>query len=335
MSEILESNVDITERKRIEEALRESESRERERAEELATVLDSAPLPVIIVHDPEGSHMTGNRASDNLLRIPSGTEVSLSAPYETKPHHFKAVKDGRELSTDELPAQRAARGFQVQDFEFSLVFDDGTKREVVGYGTPLWDEEGQPRGAVHVLVDITERKQKENTSKAVNSINQIIHSTLDFDEIMQKTVSEAARAVGCESAAISLREGNRWIVRYVYGFPDDVIGTEMDDAEEQHAVLAIKTKKPVAINDAFNDERVNRNHMKKWSIRSVLVVPLITRDEVIGCSFSTITSLLLHLMISTILILQTGLHHRYRWLWKTLAFSKILKQNSPSASRRK
>ena len=52
-----------------------------------------------------------------------------------------------------------------------------------------------------------------------------------------------------------------------------------------HAVLAIKTRKPVAINDAFNDERVNRNHMMKWGVRSVLVVPLITKDEVIGVIF--------------------------------------------------
>ena len=49
----------------------------------------------------------------------------------------------------------------MQDFEFNLVFDDGTKRDVEGYGTPLWDEEGQPRGAVHILVDVTERKQNE------------------------------------------------------------------------------------------------------------------------------------------------------------------------------
>ena len=60
---------------------------------------------------------------------------------------------------------------------------------------------------------------------------------------------------------------------------------EMSDEEEPHAVLAVKTRKPVAINDAFNDERVNRNHMKKWGIRSVLVVPLITRNRVIGVLF--------------------------------------------------
>ena len=59
---------DITDRKRAEEALRESERRERERAEELATMLDAVPTPVIIVHDPDALHMTGNRAADELLR---------------------------------------------------------------------------------------------------------------------------------------------------------------------------------------------------------------------------------------------------------------------------
>jgi PAS domain S-box-containing protein len=142
-------------------ALRESENRVRQRAEELATFLEAAPTPVIIVHDPDGVHMTGNQAADELLRHPRGAESSLSAPPETKPRHFKAVKDGRELRLDELPAQRAARGEQVRDFEFSLVFEDGTIRHMLGYGTPLRDEGGRPRGAVHILVDITERKRAE------------------------------------------------------------------------------------------------------------------------------------------------------------------------------
>jgi GAF domain-containing protein len=121
--------------------------------------------------------------------------------------------------------------------------------------------------------------------EALNSINQIIHSTNNFDKIMKKAISEASKAIGCETGAISFRKDNRWTVQYVHGFPDRVIGSEMNDKEEPHAALAIKTKKPVAIKDAFKDERVNRNHMKKWRVRSVLVVPLITKDEVIGVIF--------------------------------------------------
>ena len=142
-------------------ALRASERRESERARELAVVIDAMPVPVIIVHDSSGRHMTGNRAAVNLVRIPSEGEISISAPDNLKPKHFKSFKDGRELRSDELPAQRAARGEPVKDFEFDLVFDDGTVLNLLGYGTPLLDEQGNPRGAVHTLVDITERKRGE------------------------------------------------------------------------------------------------------------------------------------------------------------------------------
>ncbi len=134
-----ELEAEVAARERMAEALRESEHREHERAEELAAMLDAVPAPVIIVHDPDGIHMTGNRAADELLKQPRGAEVSLSAPPELKPRHFSAMKDGRELRLDELPAQRAARGEHVRDFEFSLIFNDSTTFTLLGYGTPLLD----------------------------------------------------------------------------------------------------------------------------------------------------------------------------------------------------
>jgi len=182
--------VDIAERKRAEEALRESERRERLRAEELATLLEAVPMPVIIVHDTDGTHMTGNRAADELLQRPRGAEISLSAPPEVKPDHFRAIKDGRELRLDELPAQRAARGEQVRDFEFSLVFDDGTTRHLLGYGTPLHDEHGRPRGAVHVLADITRHKQAENAQQQYVKALELARSEVENEKNLLAAIME-------------------------------------------------------------------------------------------------------------------------------------------------
>jgi len=127
--------------------------------------------------------------------------------------------------------------------------------------------------------------RKQSLNRSTTRISRLIHSTLDFDEIMARVLSEAAQAVGSETAAVSLRQDDQWVVSHVHGFPSDVVGTRMDDRQEPHAVLAIRTRKPVVINDAFTDERVNREHMKQWGIRSVLVVPLVTEEQVVGVLF--------------------------------------------------
>ena len=63
-------HMDITERKRAEELVRDSERRERERAEELAVLLESVPAGVFIARDPDCLHLEGNRLADEILRIP-------------------------------------------------------------------------------------------------------------------------------------------------------------------------------------------------------------------------------------------------------------------------
>jgi PAS domain S-box-containing protein len=157
---------DITEAKQAEEALRESQHREQQRAAELEAVLGAVPAAVWIAHDPECLHITGNRAADEVLRIEQGGESSLTAPIAARPRNFWAVRDGRELTGEELPVQQAARGIAASNAEFTLVFDDGAIRHMLGNASPLWDEQGHPRGSVAAFVDITDRKVMEGTLRA-------------------------------------------------------------------------------------------------------------------------------------------------------------------------
>lgn len=153
---------DITARKRAEQALRDSERRERARAAELQTLMDAVPAAVWIAHDQMSQIITGNRASYALLRLAPQRNVAFAALNDQGPIHFKVLQNGRELPRNDLPIEvSAATGVEIRDFEEDLMFDDGTVVHTLGNVMPLFDEQGRPRGAVGAFVDITERQQAE------------------------------------------------------------------------------------------------------------------------------------------------------------------------------
>ncbi len=153
---------DITALRQAEQAMRESEERERARAEELDAILESVPVAILIAHDRSCLQMTGNRLTYEQLRLVQGSNVSLSAPVDKRPSGFRLMKDGRELPPDQLPVQTAAQtGVEVRSYEYDVVFPDGTARTLLGNASPLLDAAGQPRGAVGSFNDITEEKRAE------------------------------------------------------------------------------------------------------------------------------------------------------------------------------
>ncbi len=146
--------IDITEQKKAAEQMRR-------RAEENEKLMDLLPLGVFIAHDPECRRITGNRAGYELLRLPIGSNLSVTpAPGEQPP--FIACRDGRQLSSDELPMQHAAaHAVEVRDVEVEHVYPDGTTYTLFGSASPLFDAQGEVRGCVGSFLDITERKRAE------------------------------------------------------------------------------------------------------------------------------------------------------------------------------
>jgi PAS domain S-box-containing protein len=157
---------DITERKQADEALRESEERERQRAADLRTILDTAPVGLAIAGDARGHHIQGNRANEEMFGLPPGAELSKAGPHAAG---FRAFHDGRELALVELPMQRAIRGEVVREQVFDVVRQDGQELAVYAKATPLYDEAGRPRGAVGAFLDITALKRAEQALVKANA----------------------------------------------------------------------------------------------------------------------------------------------------------------------
>ena len=160
---------DLTESKQWEEllvadkALRQSESQLRDRIAELTTIMDMTPAITFIARDAHCNDVLSSKAGYDFLRLPLGSNASLRAASEGDASLVRILRQGREISPDELPVQKAAAsGQEVRDQELTLVFPDNTTRDMFGSAVPLFDEQGRTRGAIGVFIDVTQRNRIES-----------------------------------------------------------------------------------------------------------------------------------------------------------------------------
>ncbi len=120
-------------------------------------------------------------------------------------------------------------------------------------------------------------------AEALNAINALIHSTLDFDHVMQRALEQGVDAMATDVGAIELREQDSWIVRYQRGLSNAEIGRRMNDREAPCAARAASSREPFTIADLTAEGSMNVGLVASCDLRSVVSVPLIVRKEVIGC----------------------------------------------------
>jgi GAF domain-containing protein len=132
---------------------------------------------------------------------------------------------------------------------------------------------------VHNAQLFESEREAAQLNEALNVIDHSILGTLDTEEMLQRVVVEAARALHCESSALDIREGEQWVVRHAYNFPQDVIGHRFTEAEVPFAAMAAQTGQPVVVEDSFTDSRVDPEVQRAYNVKSVMVVPLAIRGE--------------------------------------------------------
>lgn len=170
---------DIHDQKRIEAELTAREAELRDSRDRLQAVLDTAPAAILIATGPDCAEIIGNRRAAELMRMPPGENMSKSVPDAPTGHYRVLAPDGTELPVDRLPVQRAARGEELWAHEEQIAFDDGTVLHLLGNAVPLRDRDGQLRGAVAALIDISERKRAEQQQRLlIAELNHRVKNTL-------------------------------------------------------------------------------------------------------------------------------------------------------------
>lgn len=177
---VLGNIVDITERKRAEEDLRDSEERYR-------TVLEGSPDPVV-VYDMEGRCIYVN---------PAFTSLFGWAPQELLGKKLDYVPDENWPET-QMMIDKALAGESFSGVESRRYTKDGKTLDVSISAAIHLNRDGIPVGSVHILRDITERKRVE---EALQRAHQ------ELEQRVQERTAELARTT--ERLKLELAERKR------------------------------------------------------------------------------------------------------------------------------
>jgi PAS domain S-box-containing protein len=269
---------DITERKRAEQSLRESQQM-------LQGIIDNSPA-VIYVKDLEGRYLLVNRRFTELFHLSNEATVGRT-DHDIFPQQ---VADAfRDMDRRVATAQHALAEEEVAPH------DDGP-HTYISVKCPLWDERGKPYAVFGISTDITERKRAETKQQSqlarlelLNRITRAIGERQDLPSIFQAVVRRLEDDMPLDFGCVCLHDP----------VAESLIVTSVGVRSQPLALeLALPAQAPIPIDqnglsrcvrgqlvyepDVSQVPHPFPQRLARGGLRALVVAPLIVESEVFG-----------------------------------------------------
>lgn len=223
---------DISFRKRNEAEIRRLNKDLEARVNELQTLLDVAPVGVFIGQDRNCDLISTNRAGAAMLRMPWPSANASLTGAGAEHLGWRFFRNGVQVPANEFPLQRCAQtGEEVMGDLCEFVFDDGSVLHAKLSVSTLRDGDGEPRGCVATMVDVTEQVQND---LALNALNERLRS--DVEDMVR--LHDVSTRMMVEQDLVVLLEA---ILDAAMGVCDAPMGTTQlldDETEELRLVVS-------------------------------------------------------------------------------------------------
>ncbi|WP_392535640.1 PAS domain S-box protein [Nostoc sp. C117] len=183
---------DVSERKLAELALQEGRQRYQ--------LLAEASPACIFYSDVNGNVLYFNRRWSEITEY--SVEESLGTGWANAMH-----PDDREQIL--LGWNQATSAGEIYKYEHRLLREDGTIVWVICQALPEFGDDGEIKGYIGMITDITERKLAEEAlresaerERAIAQVIQRMRQTLDLDTIFAATTQELRQVLNCDRVAV-------------------------------------------------------------------------------------------------------------------------------------
>lgn len=273
---------DISERKNAEKALRA-------RTDELETLLNALPAFVWITKDAGCEVIVGNPAANELTQTEPGTNVSQTAAAHGAGVYIRQLKeDGTEYRPEELPMQRAiATNAPVHDAQLDFRFADGRRVLTQGSAVPLLDENGRPRGAISVFLDVTKSRRLEDELRAAElnarclaEVSQALVELNEIGKIMQAVGAKLGAHLGLSLVNfVDVNEAaDEVVVTHAWHRPDvpSSLGTyRLAEYLSEEYQATLRAGKPFLVHDTATDPRADAARFAALKMGAFACTPLV------------------------------------------------------------
>jgi PAS domain S-box-containing protein len=261
---------------REEEALRESEKRFREMA-------DNAPV-MIWLAGSDGSCVYLNRGWREFTGSPDEAALGYGWLNSVHPEDRQRITEG---------LQKAKLSREPFRQEYRMRRSDGVYRWMIDSASPRMSESGEFLGYIGSVLDISERKQAEDERqqhlervRALHEINLAIISEMDLqsrlDILLEQIESFFPRRI--VSTLRLLRPDTGELKYLAFRGTDEGHRLKREPGRRlRRAWRVIETKAPVIVDDLrSNSSRSGSTGLARLGLVSYAGIPLIARDQVLG-----------------------------------------------------
>ncbi|HCE56240.1 MAG TPA: hypothetical protein DER09_00230 [Prolixibacteraceae bacterium] len=257
-------NANITQRKEIEDALRESEGKFRK-------IYEEGPFGMALI-DSEYKFIMANRTFSDITGYTESELRELTFRDITYPDDKdKDMESVKRLIKGEIPVFKSEKRY---------VRKDGAIIWVALTVAANFDKNGNYLYNLAIVEDITERKQAERELLKLNNRLDILIKAVQnlaiaktIEDVQQLVVTSARKLIGADGATIVFRENNN-----CYYASEDAISPLWQGKRFPLSTCVsgwvMQNKQSVVIEDIYTDSRVPHDAYRPTFVKSLAMVPI-------------------------------------------------------------